>query len=98
MENKSNLPTIKEGGIVVALSSIAFALYVQYATGLGNIWIRPDSNQNRRFSPKGLFNMMNRPFHDLNFWRLNNLHMNWLAVTSFSLGTFTFGKFLSNKK
>jgi len=94
----NNLPTLKESSLIISLSTIFYALYIQFSPGLGNIWIRPDSNKKKHFSPYGLINMMKRPFHDKNFWKLNNLHMNWAFITSSSFGIFTFLKTTYNKK
>lgn len=94
----SDTVTMKESTLIVLISTIIYALYVQFSPGLGNIWIRQDSQKKNRFSPYGLINMMRRPFHDIHFWKFPNLHMNWVFFSTSSIGIFALGKFLCNKK
>jgi hypothetical protein len=44
------------------LSFIAYALYIQFSPGMGNIWWRQTDNGEYSFQPQNLFNLIKQSF------------------------------------
>ena len=61
-----------------------FALYVEFAPGLGKVFIRPDTNNQPIFTLGGFFNLMKAPLHNIYLWKPENLDINYIfvAITS----------------
>ena len=87
--------SLKEALAVSGISTVLYALYVQYNPKIGNIWIRKDDEGNEVFVPKNLLKLMGRPLHDVSFWRPENLDMNWVFLTLSSVGLYASVKKLS---
>jgi len=63
----------------LGLSSSLYALYVQFNSKIGNVWIRKDSNNEDVIVLGNLVNMMKQPFFNCDFWKVNTIDMNILA-------------------
>ena len=50
--------------------------YLELSPGLGNVWYRLDSNNNRRFMLKGLIGVICYPFKNYTLWYPNNWDLN----------------------
>ena len=87
--------SLKEALAVGRISTALYALYVQYNPKIGNIWIRKDDEGENVFVPKNFLKLMGRPLHDTDFWRPENLDMNWVFLTLSSIGLYASVKKLS---
>jgi hypothetical protein len=68
----------------IGIGSIMYAGYVQFNPKIGNIWIRPDSNGIKIFTPNNLVNLMYEPAKNEFFWKRENLDLNvlfWYGCT-----------------
>jgi hypothetical protein len=67
------------------LVTLFFSLYVQFHPSMGGIWLRHDMENNLRFVPSNLFNLMISPLQKKFFWNYNLLIINYifLLITSF---------------
>ena len=59
------------------LSTIAFAMYIQFHPKMGNIWIR-----NGEFQPRQLLHFMTDPFSDTVLWKPEFLDLNWPVIAT----------------
>jgi hypothetical protein len=91
-EQKEEMISIKEAAAVAGVSTVLFALYVQFSPKMGNIWIRKNDEGEDVFVPKNLLNLMVEPFTNKQFWHPRNLDMNWLFLTASCLGLYTGAK------
>jgi hypothetical protein len=91
-EEKMEFISLKEAAAIAGVSTTLFALYVQFSPKIGNIWIRKNDEAEDVFVPKNLFKLMGRPLHDTDFWKPENLDMNWVFLTLSSIGLYTLGK------
>lgn len=57
-----------------------FAVYVEVAPGLGSLLIRPNTNNEPTINLRSLFNLMKEPLHNINFWKRQNLDINYIFV------------------
>ena len=62
----------------IGIGSILYSGYVQFNPNIGNIWIRPDDNGNKMFTPINLFRLMREPVNNPYFWQYKNLDLNVL--------------------
>lgn len=60
----------------VLIVLIEYSLYVQYSSSMGNIWLRPNSENEMVFSPKNLVDLILSPFHRSYFWSASLLPIN----------------------
>jgi hypothetical protein len=67
---------------IILGSSFAFAMYVEFSPGMGNIWYRINDKGTRSFQPNGLLNLMTSPFWNKDLWKLELLDLNWPFMTS----------------
>jgi hypothetical protein len=63
--------------IGIIIITILFALYVQFSSSMGGIWIRKNSNNENILVLSNLFNLMIYPIYDIHFWKLNILIINY---------------------
>ena len=68
---------LKEFLTGAGVSTVAFALYVQFHPKMGNIWIR-----NGEFQPGQLIHFMTDPFKNPVLWRPEFLDLNWPVVAT----------------
>jgi len=64
---------------------ILYSLYIEYSPSLGNIWLRPDHNNNIVFCPYNLLRFIIQPFFNPHFWQYNLLDINFLVFLIFFL-------------
>lgn len=57
-----------------------FAIYVEFAPGLGSVIIRPNSNNEPTINLNSLFNLMKAPLTNSNLWKKDNLDINYIFV------------------
>jgi hypothetical protein len=63
--------------IWLSLSFIAYAIYIQFSPGMGNIWLRINDNGNYTFQPINLFNIIKTSF-TLILWKPELLDLNFI--------------------
>lgn len=74
---------------LVSISSfLSYSLYVQFSPSIGNIWLRPDSENKMQFQISGLLSLIYRPFYDKYFWHLKNWDLNWIIYLLGFNGTY----------
>lgn len=61
-----------------------FAVYVEVAPGLGSLLIRPNTNNEPTINLRSLFNLMKEPLRNINFWKIQNLDINYIFVVTAS--------------
>ena len=72
----------------VLLSSIFYIIYLEISPGMGNIWLRPDSDNKIYINFESLVNIMFiYPFQSWNFWKIEFWDLNW-PLLSFVSGLF----------
>jgi hypothetical protein len=55
---------------------IEYSLYVQYSSSMGNIWLRPNAENEMVFCPMNLVGLILSPFHREYFWSVSLLPVN----------------------
>ena len=70
---------LKQSLIGAGIGNFLYALYIQFAPGMGNTWLRMNVNNEYVFAPGNLFRLMVHPFFDPNMWKLSVLDINYLT-------------------
>ena len=55
---------------------IEYSLYVQYSSSMGNIWLRPNAENETVFCPMNLVGLILSPMHRPYFWSASLLPVN----------------------
>ena len=71
---------------IIGCGSVCYALYVQYNPKIGNVWIRPNSNGERQYAFRNLYNLIKEPLKSTDFWKIQNLDLNYFVFTSILWG------------
>ena len=53
-----------------------YSLYVQYSSSMGNIWLRPNAENETVFCPMNLVDLILSPIHRPYFWSASLLPVN----------------------
>ena len=53
-----------------------YSLYVQYSSSMGNIWLRPNAENETVFCPMNLVDLILSPIHRPYFWSASLLPIN----------------------
>ena len=71
--------------IGLGVVTLGYALYVQFSEGMGNIWIRKNSDNQNKFCPSNLINLMVAPFQTCGFWKPSMWSINYpLIIAGYS--------------
>ena len=62
------------------LSFTLWLLYLQFDTKIGNVWLRPDHNNNLVFCYKSIINMLKYPFQNFNLWKPKYWDLNYYVI------------------
>ena len=60
----------------VLIVLMEYSLYVQYSSSMGNIWLRPNAENEMVFSPMNLVDLLLSPFRRSYFWSASLLPIN----------------------
>jgi hypothetical protein len=64
----------------IILIFIIYSLYIQFSPSIGNIWLRPDINNDIVFCPYNLFRYIIQPLVNPYFWKFNLLDLNLFFI------------------
>ena len=60
----------------VLIVLIEYSLYVEYSSSMGNIWLRPNAENDMVFCPMNLVELILSPFRRSYFWSASLLPVN----------------------